>query len=93
MTCAWGLNTECVIWQVYTGYDIWDNDEHIPDFTNCSVSYHGPSAGRACHPKSLVRPLAVDLMNVHFLAGAAPGFEEVEVLRYAESSWHHLAAL
>ena len=32
--------------------------------------------GRACHPKSLVRPLAVDLMNVHFMAEAAPGFEQ-----------------
>ena len=74
-----------MIWQVYTGYDIWGNDEHIPDFTNCSVSYHGPNAGRACHPKSLVRPLAVDLMNVHFLAGAAPGFEEVGFQSHAES--------
>ena len=33
-------------------------------------------AGRACHPKSLVRPLAVDLMNVHFMAEAAQGFEQ-----------------
>ena len=33
-------------------------------------------AGRACHPKSLVRPLAVSFMNVHFMAEAAPGFQE-----------------
>lgn len=63
--------------QVYEGYDLWERDMRMPDFTNCSVTYHGHKAGRACHPKSLVRPLAVDLMNVHFQAGAAPGFDEI----------------
>lgn len=63
--------------QVYEGYDLWTQDDTVPDFTNCSTSYHGPEAGRACHPKSLVRPLAVDLMNVHFTAGVKAGFKEV----------------
>ncbi len=63
--------------QVYEGYDLWGRDMRMPDFTNCSVTYHGRKAGRACHPKSLVKPLAADLMNVHFQAGTAPGFDEV----------------
>lgn len=64
--------------QVYEGYNLWDMwDMRMPDFSNCSVTYHGHKAGRACHPKSLVRPLAVDLMNVHFQAGAAPGFDVI----------------
>ncbi len=58
------------MWQVYEGYDLWGEDKRQPDFANCSTTYHGPKAGRACHPKSIIRPLAIKDMNVHFLAGA-----------------------
>jgi hypothetical protein len=55
--------------QVYEGYSVWKDADRNPNFFNCSVSYHGAHAGRSCHPKSAINPLAVDIMNVHFVAG------------------------
>ncbi|CAL8469654.1 g9195 [Coccomyxa elongata] len=65
--------------QVYEGYDLWAKDKVQPNFLNCSTAYHGPNAGRACHPKSVIRPLAIKDMNVHFLAGVQEGFDEQPV--------------
>ena len=31
---------------MYEGYDMWGEDKVLPDFRNCSISYHGPTAGR-----------------------------------------------
>lgn len=39
MLCSW--------LKVYEGYDMWDEDKVAPDFRNCSISYHGPTAGLA----------------------------------------------
>ena len=37
LLCSWR--------KVYEGYDMWGEDKVAPDFRNCSISYHGPTAG------------------------------------------------
>lgn len=45
--------------QVYEGYDLWGADKAMPDFRNCSISYHGPGAGEIL-PTEI--PLVKDLL-------------------------------
>lgn len=66
--------------QTYSGYDVWEEDLRAPNFTGCTW--------KTCHPKSVIRPLGVEVMNIHHYhlaaegmrsAGPAPcitGFEE-----------------
>ncbi len=51
--------------QVYSGYDVWGADPRTPDFSRCIA--------KSCHPKSIVRPLGVDVMNVHHFERPAAG--------------------
>ena len=51
--------------QVHSGYDVWADDLRAPNFTSCDL--------KTCHPKSVVRPMGVDVMNVHHFHRAAPG--------------------
>ncbi len=51
--------------QVHSGYDVWAEDLRTPNFTGCNV--------KSCHPKSVVRPMGVDVMNVHHFERAALG--------------------
>ena len=51
--------------QVHSGYDVWADDQRAPNFTGCTAT--------TCHPKSVVRPAGVDVMNVHHFQRAAPG--------------------
>ena len=51
--------------QMHSGYDVWADDLRAPNFTGCNA--------KTCHPKSVIRPMAVDVMNVHHFHRAAPG--------------------
>lgn len=51
--------------QMYSGYDAWEEDSRKPNFTGCDW--------KTCHPKSVVRPLGVAVMNIHHFDQAAPG--------------------
>ena len=53
-------------YQTYAGYDIWAPDARLPNFTGCTPM--------TCHPKSVVRPLGVDVMSVHHVKTQAKGF-------------------
>ncbi|CAL8469879.1 g9421 [Coccomyxa elongata] len=44
----------------YWGYSIWDPDHREPNFTSCN-QYD-------CHPKCVVKPKAVKIMSVHWIA-------------------------
>jgi hypothetical protein len=60
--------TSAVDYQTYQGYDVWAPDARIPDFTGCTW--------KTCHPKSAVRPLAVDIMSVHHVGRVKQGFDQ-----------------
>ncbi len=60
--------------QVHSGYDVWADDPRTPNFTGCSV--------KICHPKSVVRPMGVDVMNVHHFERAAPGKQSIHLLAH-----------
>ena len=51
--------------QVYSGYDVWEEDLRAPNFIGCTR--------KTCHPKSVIRPLGVDLMNIHHYERPAEG--------------------
>ena len=51
--------------QVHSGYDVWEADVRAPDFTGCTA--------KSCHAKSIIRPLGVDVMNVHHFERPAAG--------------------
>ena len=51
--------------QVYSGYDVWEADPRAPNFTGCTA--------KSCHAKSIIRPLGVDVMNVHHIERPAAG--------------------
>ncbi len=61
-----GLAHGEVDYQAFQGYDVWATDPRTPNFTGCSW--------RNCHPKSVVRPLAVDIMSVHHVGRVREGF-------------------
>ncbi len=51
--------------QMYSGYNMWADDPHTPNFTGCNM--------KSCHPKSVIRPMGVDVMNVHHFERASAG--------------------
>ena len=64
----------------YTGYNVWAPDPRQPDFLNCSsdiAAHIFKPPGRQCHTKSIVRPLLVDYMLTHYVAGAVEGHEAI----------------
>ncbi|EIE19825.1 hypothetical protein COCSUDRAFT_48697 [Coccomyxa subellipsoidea C-169] len=61
-----GLAHGEVDYQAFQGYDVWTTDPRTPNFTGCNW--------RNCHPKSVVRPLAVDIMSVHHVGRIREGF-------------------
>ncbi|CAK0784444.1 hypothetical protein CVIRNUC_007648 [Coccomyxa viridis] len=54
--------------QTYSGYDVWEEDLRAPNFTGCTW--------KTCHPKSVIRPLGVEVMNIHHYHLAAEGFRK-----------------
>ena len=57
--------------QTYVGHDLWSDDDGSLDFSAC----YDPKTGIGCHPKSIIRPLAVSLMDVDFTARVEEGFD------------------
>ena len=57
-----------VQYQTYSGYDVWAPDPRMPNLTACTVG--------TCHPKSVVKPLAVEVMNVHHVHLVRKGWAE-----------------
>ena len=57
-----------VDYQAFQGYDVWAADPRTPNFTGCNW--------RSCHPKSVVRPLGVDIMSVHHIGRVREGFAQ-----------------
>lgn len=55
-----------VDYQAWAGYDLWAADSRTPNFTGCNW--------RTCHPKSVVRPLGVDIMSVHHISRVREGY-------------------
>lgn len=60
-----------VDYQAYQGYDVWAADPRTPNFTGCDWI--------SCHPKSVVRPLGVEIMSVHHAGRVSKGFVQAEV--------------
>ncbi|BDA44592.1 hypothetical protein COCOBI_06-0680 [Coccomyxa sp. Obi] len=61
--------------QVYKGYNIWDKDLRMPDFTNCTTERSTVGAGRQCHSKSVVRPLTVNFMATDYVWSPRDGYQ------------------
>ena len=57
-----------VQYQTYSGYNVWAADPRMPNFTACTRM--------TCHPKSVVRPLAVAVMSVHRVHRVREGWVE-----------------
>ena len=64
--------------QMYSGYDVWEEDLRAPNFTGCTL--------HSCHPKSVIRPLGIELMNIHHYTRPAEGMHSVEPVLYITSS-------
>ncbi|CAL8469521.1 g9062 [Coccomyxa elongata] len=59
-----------VDYQAYQGYNVWAADPRTPNFTGCDWI--------SCHPKSVVRPLGVEIMGVHHAGRVSEGFVQGE---------------
>ena len=58
--------------QTYVGHDLWGREGDASlDFSAC----YEAKTGIGCHPKSIIRPLAVSLMDVDFTARVEEGFD------------------
>jgi hypothetical protein len=52
---------------------MWGEDARLPDFAAC---YTGGQEGTACQPRSIIKPLAVAVMDVGTVAKVAVGFAD-----------------
>jgi hypothetical protein len=73
-------------YQTYAGYDVWAPDARMPNFTVCTLM--------TCHPKSVVRPAAVEVMSIHHVNRVKKGFvQEPRLLDPAVAFTRHLRCL